>query len=363
VYDLPRRTLERLFTEWAEPSYRVQQLWEWLYVHLADSFDAMTNLSTELREKLDAQLAIETPQVISSLLSSDEQTRKDLLGLASGKEVEAVLMYYHHRRTACISTQVGCSVGCVFCATGQGGFQRNLTAGEIVAQALHFARILHSRGESLTNVVLMGMGEPLLNYEASLEAIRRLVDQTGFRMGQRHVTLSTIGIVPGIDRLAEEGLQITLAVSLHAASDELREQLVPVNNHYPLDEVFAACRRYLRRTGRRISFEWVLIGGVNDTPEQAEALAKRLRGGLPIAAHINLIPLNPTAEYGGQPPSPESTAAFTRVLDSHEIPYTVRLRRGVEIQAGCGQLRWPLGYRPGHPAAGGCDRARRTGRG
>ncbi|MBU0703135.1 MAG: 23S rRNA (adenine(2503)-C(2))-methyltransferase RlmN, partial [Chloroflexi bacterium] len=209
-------------------------------------------------------------------------------------------MRYERRRTACISTQAGCAVGCAFCATGQTGFRRDLTSGEIVAQALHFARELRVVGDRLTNVVLMGMGEPLLNYDPSLAAIRRLVDPQGFGLGQRHITLSTVGVAPGIKRLAEEGLQITLALSLHAATDALRDQLVPINRRYGLDALLAACHGYAERTGRRVSFEWALIAGVNDMPEQAEALAARLVG---LLAHVNLIPLNPIQEYGGHPSS------------------------------------------------------------
>jgi 23S rRNA (adenine2503-C2)-methyltransferase len=336
LYDLDRPTLQSLLTDWDQPPYRTQQLWEWLYVHLATDFDQMTNLPRALRERLTAETAIGVPQVVDTLQSPDGETHKDLLDLKDGETVEAVLMRYRGRRTACISTQVGCAVGCAFCATGQMGFRRNLTSGEIVAQALHFARILRTGGERLTNVVLMGMGEPLLNYEASLVAIRRLIDPQGLRLGQRHITLSTVGTVPGINRLADEGLQITLAVSLHAATDTLRDRLVPINRRYGLDALFETCYRYVERTGRRVSFEWALIEGVNDTPEQAQALASRLKG---LLAHVNLIPLNPTPGYEGQPPSHAALDAFAAELNRHHIPHTVRVRRGIEIQAGCGQLR------------------------
>ncbi|MGD1995453.1 MAG: 23S rRNA (adenine(2503)-C(2))-methyltransferase RlmN [Anaerolineae bacterium] len=336
LYDLSLPSLRSLLEKWGEPDYRARQLWEWLYVHLADSFGQMTNLPLSLRENLAAETSIGMPELVASQVSSDRLTRKDLLRLTDGETVEAVLMRYEHRRTACISTQVGCPVGCLFCATGQAGFHRNLAVGEIVAQVVHFARILQADGDRLTNVVLMGMGEPLLNYDASLAAIRRLVDPTGFRLGQRRITLSTVGIVPGIDRLAEEDLQITLAISLHAATDDLRDRLVPINRRYPLDELLAACRRYFARTHRRISFEWVLIAGVNDSARQAESLADRLSG---LSAHVNLIPHNPTPAYHGRPPSDEAISAFTAVLDHRHTPYTIRLRRGIEIHAGCGQLR------------------------
>jgi 23S rRNA (adenine2503-C2)-methyltransferase len=216
------------------------------------------------------------------------------------------------------------------------GFRRDLSSGEIVAQALHFARHLQAKGERLTNVVLMGMGEPLANYEASLEAIRRLNHPDGFRLGQRHITLSTVGLVPEIRRLAQEGLQITLAVSLHAATDDLRGHLVPVNRRYPLDALFDACSTYIDLTGRRVSFEWALIEGINDTPEQAHALADRLEG---MLTHVNLIPLNPSPEYGGTRSASGRVDTFATILDQRHVPYTIRVRRGAAIQAGCGQLR------------------------
>jgi len=336
LYDLDSSALQSLLAGWGEPAYRARQLWEWLYVHLASGFDQMTSLPRPLRERLAVETAIGVPPVMDTVQSADGETRKDLLRLEDGETVEAVLMRYRERRTACISTQVGCTIGCVFCATGQMGFHRNLTSGEIVAQALHFARMLRSEGQPLTNVVLMGMGEPLLNYEATLAAIRRLTDPQGFGLGQRHVTLSTAGLVPGIGRLAGEGLQITLAISLHAATDPLRNILVPINRRYDLDALFEACHRYVQRTGRRISVEWALIEGVNDTRQQAQALAARLVG---LLAHVNLIPLNPTSGYAGRPSSHTALAAFTATLEQHHIPYTLRVRRGIEIQAGCGQLR------------------------
>ncbi|HEY73596.1 MAG: 23S rRNA (adenine(2503)-C(2))-methyltransferase [Anaerolineaceae bacterium 4572_32.2] len=336
LYDLDFSSLRSLLAEWGEPAYRARQLWEWLYVHLAADFDQMTNLPKPLRERLAAETTTGALPVVDTARSAGGKTRKDLLRLADGETVEAVLMRYERRRTACISTQVGCAVGCPFCATGQAGFRRDLTSGEIVAQALYFARQLQAERDRLTNVVLMGMGEPLLNYESSLAAIRRLMDDGGFNLGQRHITLSTVGIVPGIEQLAGEDLQITLAVSLHAATDALRDQLVPINRRYRLDALFEACYGYVERTGRRVSFEWALIEGVNDAPEQARALAARLVG---LLAHVNLIPLNPTQGYSGSPSSNTTLDAFTAELDRFHVPYTLRVRRGAEIQAGCGQLR------------------------
>jgi 23S rRNA (adenine2503-C2)-methyltransferase len=342
LYNLDFSALQSLLESWGEPAYRAHQLWEWLYVHLADSFEQMTNLPKSLRDGLASEMTIGVPEVVDTLRSEDGETRKDLLRLADDETVEAVLMHYERRHTACISTQVGCSIGCAFCATGQMGFRRNLTADEIIAQALHFARILHAEDERLSNVVLMGMGEPLLNYDASLTAIHRLTDPQGLNIGQRRITLSTAGIVPGIEKLAGEAghhggpLQITLAISLHAATDQLRDQLVPINRRYNLDTLFEACHDYGQRTGRRVSFEWALIADVNDTLQQAQALAARLVG---ILAHVNLIPLNPTADYDGEPSSNAALDAFTKELDRRHVSYTVRLRRGTDIQAGCGQLR------------------------
>jgi 23S rRNA (adenine2503-C2)-methyltransferase len=336
LYDLDLASLQALLQDWGEPAYRTRQLWEWLYVHLATGFGQMTNLPRSLRQRLATETIIDVPETVDTVQSTDGETRKDLLRLADGETIETVLMRYERRRTTCISTQVGCAVGCTFCATGQMGFHRDLSSGEIVAQVLHFARLLRTGGETLTNVVLMGMGEPLLNYDNSLSAVRRLIDPQGLNLGQRRITLSTVGVVPGIKRLAEEDLQITLAVSLHAATDQLRNQLIPINRRYGLDALFEACHHYVARTRRRVSFEWALIAGVNDTAEQARALAARITG---ILAHVNLIPLNPTQEHDGRPSPQAAIDAFTATLERHRIPHTVRVRRGINIQAGCGQLR------------------------
>jgi 23S rRNA (adenine2503-C2)-methyltransferase len=264
------------------------------------------------------------------------ETRKDLLQLADGERIEVVLLRYRRRRSACISTQVGCACGCAFCATGQEGLVRQLSSAEIVAQVRYFQRELAARGEQLSNVVLMGMGEPLLNYDQTLAAVRHLVDQRGVGLPPSRVTLSTVGIAPGIARLAaEKGLPIRLAISLHAATDDVRDRLVPINRRYPLDALFAAVRAYAGRT-RRVLLEWVMVAGVNDTPEQAQALIERLAG---LPAHVNLIRLNPTPGYDGRPAPPESVAAFAAALDRASIPHTMRQRRGAAIEAGCGQLR------------------------
>lgn len=336
LYDLDLAELELLLQTLGEPRYRAKQIWTWLYRQLAADIEQMTTLSKPLRAKLEEHARLAVPSVAAIQESIDGETRKDLLSMADGEQVEVVLMRYIDRRTACISTQIGCAVGCQFCATGQMGFRRNLTSGEIVAQVLHLERELRAQEQKLTNVVFMGMGEPLLNYDHTLAAIRRLMHPDGLQMGQRRLTLSTSGIVPGIRRFAAEDLQVNLAVSLHAATDEVRSALMPINKRYGLEGLFKAIQEYINKTNRQVTFEWVLIDGVNDTPEQAAALSARVAG---MLAHVNLIALNPTEGYPGQPSAPERIAAFTATLEQKHIPHTLRLRRGTDISAGCGQLR------------------------
>lgn len=336
LYDLDHDALESLFKRWGQPRYRADQVWTWLYNHLATDIQSMTSLSKALRAKLLEETTLDVPSVLATQESLTGETRKDLLQMQDGERVEVVLMRYTDRRTACISTQVGCAVGCQFCATGQMGLRRNLTTGEIISQVLHFERELQAQGQRLTNVVFMGMGEPFLNYENTMGAVYRLIDPEGIQIGQRRITVSTVGIVPGIERFTQADLQVNLAISLHAATDELRSQLLPINSRYNLDALFGAIHAYIERTNRQVTFEWALIDGVNDTPEQAAALAARVTG---MLAHVNLIPLNPTADYEGQPSTSSAIEAFANVLDRRHIPYTVRLRRGGDIQAGCGQLR------------------------
>jgi len=239
------------------------------------------------------------------------------------------------RRTLCISTQAGCAMGCVFCATGQMGFKRHLSSGEIVAQVMYYARMLKAEGLSVTNVVLMGMGEPFHNYENSMAAIDRLNDSQGFNFGARRFTISTVGLVPQIKRFADEKRQVNLAISLHAADDETRLEMLPVNKKYNIQEVLDACRYYVNQTGRRVTFEWALINGVNDTPEVAKKLALRLKG---LLCHVNAIPLNPTAGFSGTATDRVRAARFKESLEQAGVPCTIRMRRGIDIQAGCGQL-------------------------
>lgn len=347
AFDLSLEDLTALLAEMGEPAYRARQVYRWLYVSLAEDFGAMTDLPKALRARLSERIVLGRLTPLARARSANRQAEKVLFGLPDGETIEAVLMRYRHRLTACISSQVGCPVRCPFCATGQSGFSRDLTAGEMVEQVLHFERAARRGGalrragtseptHQLTNVVLMGMGEPLLNYEAVLAAIRRLADPRGFAFSPRRVTVSTVGVVPGILRLAEEDLPVRLAVSLHAAEDDLRDRLVPMNRRYPLAALLEACRQYVERTGRRISFEYALMEGVNDSVEQAQQLADLLSG---LPSHVNLIPLNPTAEcpYRGSP-RPQ-VVAFAQALRERGVPVSVRLRRGLDIEAGCGQLR------------------------
>ncbi|MCJ7584181.1 MAG: 23S rRNA (adenine(2503)-C(2))-methyltransferase RlmN [Anaerolineales bacterium] len=372
IHDLPLPALTSFLVELGEPAYRAQQIWQGLYQHFYNSPDQFTNLSISLRAKLAENLQFEVLTPISQLVSSDKQTIKTLFRLHDGQAIEAVLMRYgdpasseaersrdaasttglrpyaqrgrkQGRRTLCISTQVGCAMGCVFCATGQMGFRRQLSCGEIVAQVMYYARLLDAQGEKVTNVVVMGMGEPFHNYDNTMAAIDRLNDPQGYNFGARRFTISTVGLVPAIRRFTRERRQVNLAISLHAADDALRSSMLPVNKKYPIDEILAACREYISATGRRVSFEWALIRDINDTPEQARMLATKLRGSFGDAqhrllCHVNVIPLNPTQGYPGQPTTRHRVEKFKEILEHAGVACTIRLRRGVKIRAGCGQL-------------------------
>jgi 23S rRNA (adenine2503-C2)-methyltransferase len=335
IYDLDFNQLTSLMSEWGEPVYRAHQIWQGLYRQFWDSPEQFTNIPTFLRVRLAENVDFKAIALTTALNSSDGQTVKSLFKLPDGKSIEAVLMRYEKRNTLCISSQAGCAMGCVFCATGQMGFNRNLSSGEIVAQVMYYAHLLHNEANLVTNVVLMGMGEPFHNYDNTLAAIDRLNDPQGYNFGARRFTISTVGLIPAIRRFAAEKRQINLAVSLHAAQDDLRTSMLPVNKRYPIDELLAACRDYIVATGRRVTFEWALINEVNDTPEQATLLAKKLKG---MLCHVNAIPLNPTQGYTGQATTRDRAEKFKQVLDEFGIPCTIRLRRGIDIQAGCGQL-------------------------
>ncbi len=364
LYELSRTEVGDLVSSLGEPAYRAGQIWAWLYRHLARDFTEMTTLPKSLRDHLAESYSLHTLTSVRETLSDDTMAKKYLFRLADGQLVETVLMHYVEaadeavesrgvdtgrepvpgdnlsagpgRHTVCLSTQVGCAMGCVFCATGQMGLVRDLTVGECMEQLVWAARELAARGERLTNVVFMGMGEPLANWPATSETVRRLHDPEAFGLGARRITISTVGIVPGIRRLAESDLPVRLAVSLHAPDDALRQSLVPVNNVYGLDAILEACREYSHTTGRRVTIEYVLIQRVNDELAQARALARRLKG---LESHVNLIPLNPTEGSDLAPSSYTRAVAFQEVLRQAGISTTLRQRRGIEIQAGCGQLR------------------------
>ena len=349
LYDLTRDELRLLLVHWGFSGVHAATLWRGLYLDLADSLDAMPELPEKVRWRLAAETRIGTLPIARATDSGDGFTRKYLLTLADDEAIETVLMRFTGRVTACISSQVGCAMGCVFCATGQMGYTRHLTAGEIVAQVVHVARILRQKtpaekchllndtlGTRLRNVVLMGMGEPLHNYDAVMHAIDILRDDAGLALGAGRVTLSTVGVVPGILRLAREKRPLHLAVSLHAATQAGRAALIPVANKWPLGELMAACRTYSETTGRRIFYEWTLIEGKNDSPDDARAVGLLLRD---LPAQVNLIPLNPTTGYAGTPTHTAAAKRFQHILaEEFALPSTVRQRRGLDIAAGCGQL-------------------------
>jgi 23S rRNA (adenine2503-C2)-methyltransferase len=335
AYDLAANEWSAALEGWGEPAFRARQVWAQVYRRLASGPEAMSDLPPALRARLAETFDFAGLSPHRSLQSRDGSTEKILFRLSDGKEIETVLMRYAQRRTVCLSTQAGCGMGCTFCATGQMGWQRNLSGGEIVAQVLYFARQLSAQGERLTNLVVMGMGEPFHNYESTMEALDRLNEPDGFAFGARRMTVSTVGLVPMIERFTDERRQVNLAVSLHAATDELRSQLVPVNHRYPLAALREACLRYGEVSRRRLSLEWALIEDVNDGTDQAEALAAWAEG---LICHVNVIPLNPTGGYGGRAASRQRVAAFREHLLRRGIPCSVRVRRGLDIQAGCGQL-------------------------
>jgi 23S rRNA (adenine2503-C2)-methyltransferase len=335
IYDQSFEELERTIRSWGEPGYRTEQIWRGLYQNLWCTPNEFTPLPGSLRNLLNTTFDFSHLQPEQELQSKDGETVKTLYRLPDQRYIEAVLMGYTRRNTLCISSQAGCGMGCVFCATGQMGFKRNLTSGEIVEQVLFYARRLKEQEKIVTNVVLMGMGEPFQNYDATMKALATLNSANGFQLGSRRVTISTVGLVPMIRRFAMDDKQYNLAVSLHAADNELRSSMLPINKKYPLEELFAVCREYVDRTKRRITFEWALIQGINDSREQALQLASRING---LLCHVNVIPLNPTQRYPGKPTSRERAQAFQSELLLHGIPCTIRLRRGIDIQAGCGQL-------------------------
>ena len=332
IKSMTREELGAAFAAMGQPRFRAGQVFAWLHRGVR-SFDEMTNLPKALREQLAGQYELTAPAVARKQVSAKDGTIKYLWRLGDGHCVESVLMRYHHGNTVCISSEVGCAMGCAFCASTKGGLVRRLRPSEMLDQVL-FTGL--DSGAPVSNIVLMGIGEPLDNYDNVRRFLALVNDPEGMNIGMRHISLSTCGLVPGIDRRAEEDLQLTLSVSLHAPDDALRSSLMPVNRRYPIDELLAACKRYFEKTGRRISFEYAMIDGRNDTPEMAQLLIRRLRG---LPAHVNLIPLNRIEESPLQPSTRQAVAAFQKALDDAGITATVRRTLGSDIDASCGQLR------------------------
>ena len=333
LYELGPEELGEFVVGLGEKRYRAQQIWDWMYGRRVNRFESMSNLPQATLARLNETTTLGSLELVAGQHSGDG-TEKRLYRLHDDQLIESVLMPYDDdRMTACISSQAGCAMGCVFCATGQMGFGRNLTASEIFEQAMIFARELAERGERLSNVVFMGMGEPFHNYDASLEAVRQLMAR--LKIGARHITISTVGLAPQIRRFADEGLQVKLAVSLHKTNDAQRSALMPVNKRWNIDQLLDACRYYVAKSNRRITFEWAAIASENDTDDEAHRLGQLLSG---LLCHVNIIPLNPTGGYAGVPAQSARIESFCRVLRRYGVSSTVRVRRGIDIDAGCGQL-------------------------
>ena len=328
-YDRLKEEMEAL----GEKPFRAKQVYEWLHVKLADDFDEMTNLSKALREKLKEEYVILPVKMLERQISQIDGTNKFLFQLYDGNVVESVLMRYKHGNSVCISSQAGCRMGCAFCASTIGGLQRNLSSSEMLGQIYQIQKITQER---VSNVVVMGTGEPLDNYENFLNFVHLLTDEHGLNISQRNVTVSTCGIVPKILELAKEHLQITLALSLHGSTQEKRKVLMPVANKYELSEVLAACDYYFEKTGRRVTFEYSLVGGVNDTKEDAKELTELIHG---MNCHVNLIPVNPIRERDYVQSNAHVIEAFKEKLERSGLTVTVRREMGRDIDGACGQLR------------------------
>lgn len=329
--------VEADIVEMGLPRFRAKQIYLQLFQKLKTSFSDMTEISKALAEQLDGRYYITAPEVVAKLVSKLDGTEKYLLGLKDGNIIETVLMRYEHGNTVCVSTQVGCRMGCAFCASTKNGFVRSLEPSEILSQIETITREhFGEEGFRVSNIVLMGIGEPLDNYDNVIRFLNLVNDKMGLEIGYRHISLSTCGVVPGIKRLAHEELPITLSISLHAPNDAIRDGMMPINHKYKIEELLAACREYQRICGRRISFEYALIDGVNDTPAHAMELAKRLKG---IMCHVNLIPVNTIKEKNFKKSTKNSVILFTKALNDSKINATVRRKLGADIDAACGQLR------------------------
>ena len=343
LYRFLPEEMEKLVIDMGYPRYRADQILLPLYYKFPKNISDIKQLPKQLISELtESGYTIGSAKETHRIVSEDGDTTKLLLNLTNEKSVETVLMQYdpskiggHPRSTICVSTQIGCAMGCVFCATGQMGFETNLKAEHIVSQVIHFAELLQQRGEHVTNLVFMGMGEPMANYDEMIRAVKILTHPRGFGLGQRHITISTIGIKSGIEKLAEENLQIGLAISLHAPTNELRKKLVPTATFNSVEEIIESGYNYFKKTGRRVTFEYALMDGVNDSPEIANNLAKLLHGN---GSHVNLIPINPTAGDFKRP-SNNRVHDFERILSRAGVNCTIRVEKGTEISAACGQLR------------------------
>lgn len=329
---LPPEVLTEQLVSRGFPAFRAKQIRQWLDRGVTD-FEQMTNLPKDLRAVLAELYTVPGVTIVRKLVSAIDGTVKYLFQLDDGETVESVLMHYKHGWSQCLSTQVGCKMGCTFCATGMGGFIRNLSAAEMLAQ---IEAAQQDTGVRVSSIVLMGMGEPLDNYDQVVRFLRLLGEEGGVHIGMRHISLSTCGLVPGIYRLMEEQIPLTLSISLHAPNDAIRSQSMPVNNRWPIDELLKACRDYIDATGRRISFEYAMIDGLNDSDECAEELASRLRG---MLCHVNLIPVNAVEGKHQKRSSKERIRSFMNILEKRGINATVRRTLGSDINASCGQLR------------------------
>lgn len=330
--DFTLEELEEILVDLGEPKFRAGQIFKWLYDG-AESFDDMTNIPKKLRDKLDFEYSAGNLKIEQKFISHIDETRRYLLQLDDGNFVECVLMKYHHGYTICVSTQVGCAMGCAFCASTRGGKVRNLTSGEIIGQLMTVQKDLEKR---ISNVVLMGMGEPLDNFDNVMSFLENVNNPLGLNIGHRHISLSTCGLCERIRELADKKLQITLSVSLHAPNDEKRSAIMPINKKYNIAELMSACRYYTEKTNRRISFEYTLIRGVNDTPEEARELLALISG---MLCHVNLIPVNKVAETGFSASNRETVNRFRDILEKGGVAATIRREMGADISAACGQLR------------------------
>ncbi len=348
LYDLSFEQMQsRLASDGLNPVHATG-LWKVLYAKLETRPEAVADLAPPLKRWLDTHWGVtfggHNAEVCERIESSDLQTRKMLLKLSDGQIIETVVMGYPGRFTACLSTQAGCAMGCVFCATGQMGFVRNLRAGEILAQIIESQRLLRADGNGLRNLVLMGMGEPFQNYDAVMQALSAATHSPGLCLGPAHISVSTVGVVPGIVRFTEERQPYSLGISLHASSDQERSALLPVNQRWPLSELIGACKYYAARSGRRVFFGWTLIHGRNDSLESAARLVDLLKG---LDAHVNLIRLNATAGFEGVSTAAAAASAFRAAVQAGGLPCTIRQYRGIDVAAGCGQLRAERLPRPG----------------